>query len=51
MPDSKNPSILCDAVITQLVVKNIIAATEFYKNKWRFRLDFTWGGYSPYLQQ
>lgn len=47
MPDSKTPSIICDAVNPQLVVDDIIAATEFYKNKLGFRLDFTWDPDSP----
>jgi uncharacterized glyoxalase superfamily protein PhnB len=47
MPDSKTPPILCDAVNPQLVVDDIIAATEFYKNKLGFRLDFTWQGDQP----
>ena len=43
MPDSKIPPILCDSVNPGLVVGDILTATEFYKNKLGFRLDFTWG--------
>jgi catechol 2,3-dioxygenase-like lactoylglutathione lyase family enzyme len=43
MANENISTIECNSVNPGFVVKDILAAADFYKNKLGFRLDFTWG--------